>query len=88
MPAVDDEVGRVVGRLRGVTAAAGPRRRRAARQVLAGAFGADRDRLAQALVVLGHHAGHACSEHAPHCTVCPLRPACAYAASRERPAAE
>jgi len=79
VPAVDDQVARVIGRLGGVTAPAGPRRRRVARQALAASFGRDRDRLAQALVLLGHHAGHACVEHAPHCTVCPLRSGCASA---------
>ena len=78
VPAVDDQVARVIGRLRGVTAPAGPRRRRLARRALATAFGRDRDRLGQALVLLGHHAGHACVEHAPHCAVCPLRSGCAW----------
>jgi len=82
LPAVDDQAARVVGRLRGVTAPAGPRRRRAARQHLRTAFGRDRDRLAQALVLLGHHASQACLEHAPHCTVCPLKGGCDYAALR------
>ena len=78
VPAVDDQVARVIGRLRGVKAPAGPRRRRLARRALAAAFGRDRDRLGQALVLLGHHAGHACVEHAPHCAVCPLRSGCAW----------
>jgi adenine-specific DNA glycosylase len=83
LPAVDDQTARVVARLAGVTAPAGPRRRRAARQHLQSAFGRDRDRLAQALVLLGHHAGHACVEHAPHCTVCPLKAGCQWAAARQ-----
>ena len=83
LPAVDDQTARVVARLAGVAASAGPRRRRAARQHLQAAFGRDRDRLAQALVLLGHHAGQACVEHAPHCTVCPLRTSCAWAQARQ-----
>ena len=79
LPAVDDQVARVVGRLHGVTAGAGPVRRRQARRRLVTAFGRDRDRLAPALVLLGHHAAQACNEHAPHCTVCPLRTGCASA---------
>lgn len=86
VPAADDQVARVVARLAGVSAPAGPRRRRAARQRLWAAFGDDRERLAQALVLLGHHAGHACVEHAPHCTVCPLRLGCAWAQARQHPA--
>lgn len=82
IPAVDDHVARVVGRLGGVTATAGNPRRRAARRVLAEAFGRDRERLEHALVLLGHHAGQACIEHAPHCTVCPLKADCRFAASR------
>ncbi len=86
VPAVDDQTARVVARLAGVTAPVGPRRRRAARQQLQSAFGRDRDRLAQALVLLGHHGGQACVEHAPHCTVCPLRTGCAWAVARRDPA--
>jgi endonuclease III len=78
--AVDDQVARVVGRLHGATEPGGNRRRRVARRHLSSSFGTDRDRLGQALVLLGHHAGHACAEHTPHCTVCPLRPGCAFAA--------
>lgn len=79
LPAADDQVARVVARLHGSTAAAGTARRRAARQRLTAAFGRDRQRLGRALTLLGHHAGHACVEHAPHCTVCPLRSGCAWA---------
>lgn len=87
VPAVDDQTSRVVARLAGVAAPAGPRRRRAARKHLQAAFDRDPDRLAQALVLLGHHAGHACVEHAPHCTVCPLKTGCAWALARQDPAA-
>lgn len=82
VPAVDDQTARVVARLSGVAAPAGARRRRAARQNVSAAFGRDRDRLGQALVLLGHHAGHACVEHAPHCTVCPLKTGCRWAIAR------
>jgi adenine-specific DNA glycosylase len=85
VPAVDDETARVLARLNGVTAPAGPRRRRAARQHLRAAFGLDRDRLGQALVLLGHHAGHACVEHGPHCSVCPLAPGCQWALESQAP---
>jgi len=81
LPAVDDTVARVMGRLHGVAVTAGPVRRRHARQRLAAAFGRDRERLGPALVLLGHHGGHACVEHAPHCSVCPLRGVCRHAAS-------
>jgi adenine-specific DNA glycosylase len=87
LPAVDDQTARVVARLAGLTAPAGPRRRRAARKHLQAAFGRDRDRLARALVLLGHHAGHACVEHAPHCTVCPLTAGCRWAIARQDPPA-
>lgn len=79
LPAVDDQVARVIGRLHGLTVPAGPVRRRQARQRLAAAFGHTRERLTPALVLLGHHAAQACLEHAPHCTVCPLRTGCASA---------
>lgn len=76
--AVDDDVTRVLARLHGFPAASDRLRRRAARRRLASACGRDLDRLSRAVVVLGHHARHACAEHAPHCTVCPLRPVCAF----------
>lgn len=79
LPAADDGVARVVTRLAGLSTGAGAPRRRAARQVLAPVFRGDRDTLIQALVLLGHHAQQACLEHAPHCTVCPLRDGCAWA---------
>lgn len=88
VPAVDDQTARVLARLAGVAAPAGPRRRRAARQQLQAAFGADRDRLGQALVLLGHHAAHACVEHAPHCTVCPLRAGCQWGMGRLGPGSD
>jgi endonuclease III len=81
LAAADDQVARVVGRLNGLTVTAGPVRRRQARQRLAAAFGHAREPLTPALVLLGHHAAQACLEHAPHCTVCPLRIDCRHAAS-------
>ncbi len=77
---VDDSVARVLGRLHGFE---GPKPcvRRAARRWLFQACGGDREALSEAIVGLAHHAGHACAEHAPHCTVCPLAPRCRRAAA-------
>jgi hypothetical protein len=76
VPALDDGGARVIGRLRGLPAANPRVGRRDARRVLASAYGPDVDRLTRAVVVLGHHARHACAEPAPHCGVCPLRDEC------------
>jgi len=75
---VDDGVARVLGRVRGVT---GPkaRVRRETRRWLFQACRGDRDLLGDAVVLLAHHAGQACPDQAPHCTVCPLAPDCAHA---------
>lgn len=78
VPAVDDDTTRVLVRLGGLQVTSDHGRRRAARRALVSARGSDIERLSHAVVVLGHHARHACSEHAPHCTVCPLRPGCAF----------
>ncbi len=84
---VDDGVARVLSRLYGV-AGPKPRVRRAMRRRVFQACGGERERLAEATVMLAHHAGHACTEHAPHCPVCPLAPRCHYArTSRERASA-
>lgn len=79
VPAVDDQAARVMARLYGAGALGQAPRRRLARQRLGAALGGDRGRLARALVLLGHHGGHACVEQAPHCAVCPLRVDCAWA---------
>jgi endonuclease III len=85
VPALDDGVARVLGRLHGVPAAATPRLvRRAARRQLASALGRDVERLTRAVVILGHHARHACADRSPHCSVCPLRDECCYHASSPR----
>jgi A/G-specific adenine glycosylase len=78
----DDGVARVVARLCGHAAHTGSASRRFARRTLAAVLGPDRERQAHALTLLGHHAGRACVEHAPHCGVCPLREACAWARAR------
>ena len=82
--AADDAVARVVARLHGTPLAGGAVRRRVARRRLVDGLGRDRDRdrLRRAVVLLGHHAAHACVEQAPHCSVCPLRAGCAAAAAR------
>jgi adenine-specific DNA glycosylase len=53
--------------------------------MLVGSVGRSRTSLADAVIVLGHHATHACAEQAPHCTVCPLQSGCAYAVARRGP---
>lgn len=78
VPAVDDDAAQVLARLGGLQATSDRRRRRAARRALVSSYGRDIERLSRAVVVLGHHARHACAEHAPHCSVCPLRPDCAF----------
>jgi endonuclease III len=78
VPAVDDGTARVLVRIAGLSASTEQQRRRAARRALVSAFGRNAERLARAVVVLGHHAQHACGEHAPHCPVCPLRADCRY----------
>lgn len=84
-PAIDTGIARVLARIHGIGRLGSPAARRAARQCLREACGGDLERLTRALVVLGHHAGHACVEQAPHCTVCPLRGSCAFAARTGRP---
>lgn len=79
-PAIDAGIVRVLARVHGLGRPGPPAVRRAARQRLREACGPDLERLTRALVILGHHAGHACAEQAPHCTVCPLRGSCAHAA--------
>ena len=77
---VDDGVARVLGRLHGLT---GPkaRVRRQVRRWLFQACGGDREKLADAVVLLAHHSGQACAAHSPHCPVCPLAPQCRHAQS-------
>lgn len=79
-PAVDAGITRVLTRLYGPGRLRPQAQKRAARQRLRDACGGDVERLTRALVVLGHHAAHACAEQAPHCAVCPLRESCAFAA--------
>lgn len=84
-PALDAGIARVLSRLHGLGRLRPPAQKRAARQQLREACGGDLERLTRALVVLGHHAAHACAEQAPHCTVCPLRASCAFAARASGP---
>lgn len=79
---VDDGVARVLGRVLGFNGPQ-PRVRRAVRRWLLHACGGDREALCEAIVVLAHHAGHACAEPAPHCTVCPLAPQCRHASAAQ-----
>ena len=73
---VDDAVARVLARLQGDGSDPKARVRRRARRRLFEACHGDREAIAEAVVVLAHHAAHACAEHAPHCSVCPLAPEC------------
>ena len=89
---VDDEVARVLARLQGFESGSKARVRREGRRRLFQACHGERDRIAEAVVVLAHHAAHACLEHAPHCAVCPLAADCrrmpvAASARRSTPAA-
>ena len=78
----DDAVSRVVARLDGGPAAGGPLRRRFARRRLLADLGPEPDRLGRPVVLLAHHAAHACLDHAPHCGVCPLAASCAHPPAR------
>jgi len=75
---VDDALARVLARLQGLAPGPKARVRRMARRLLSAACEGEREKLAEAVVVLGHHAAHACSD-APHCTVCPLAAGCRHA---------
>lgn len=76
---VDDEVARVLARWQGFASRSTARVRREGRRRLFQACHGERDRIAEAVVALAHHAAHACLEHAPHCAVCPLAGQCRYA---------
>jgi len=82
--AADDAVARVVTRYAGLVARPGAPRRRRARHYLAAALPRDAHSIGAALVLLGHHAAHACLEHAPHCGVCPLSRECVSARAPQR----
>jgi endonuclease III len=75
---VDDALARVLARLRGQPPGPKARVRRAARRHLMAACHGEHERLAEAVIVLGHHATHACGD-APHCSVCPLAASCHHA---------
>ncbi len=77
---VDDALARVLTRLRGLPSGPKARVRRTARRHLAAACRGERETLAEAALVLGHHATHACGD-VPHCSVCPLAPHCHHALS-------
>lgn len=81
VPAIDAGAARVLARLHGLGRQHPRAQHRAARRNLRAAFGGDLERLTRALVVLGHHAGRACSDQAPHCGVCPLRAGCGFGSS-------
>lgn len=82
---VDDALARVLARLHGLPPGPKARVRRAARRYLTAACHGNGEILAEAIVVLGHHAAHACGD-APHCGVCPLAAGCRHAAfSSTRP---
>ena len=68
----------VLARLHGLAPGPKARVRRAARRHLMAACHGEHDGLVEAVVVLGHHAVHACGD-VPHCTVCPLATGCHHA---------
>jgi endonuclease III len=76
---VDEGVSRVVVRLRGLPSPNPAARRRSARARVRSESGGGLERVIEAAMVLGHHARHACAEHAPHCHVCPVRADCRHA---------
>lgn len=55
--------------------------RRRARQSLAAALPKELEVYKTTVVYLRHHAQNTCTAVAPHCTVCPLAPVCAFAIS-------
>ena len=84
---VDDDVSRVVARLRGATEAPSARvirprtrdvnrARSAARRWLTARLTPEIGSYRDAAVYLRHHGQHTCVAVAPHCTVCPLRVDC------------
>lgn len=75
---VDDALARVLARLHGLATGPKARVRRATRRHLMAACRGEREQLAEAIVVLAHHATHACAD-APHCSVCPLAAGCQHA---------
>jgi endonuclease III len=78
---VDDALARVLARLQGLAPGPKARVRRAARRYLMAACHGEPEKIAETIVVLGHHASHACGD-APHCGVCPLAPECRHAQGR------
>lgn len=70
---IDDEVHRVVSRLRGEPH---NRRRSRTRRWLKQHVPSDISAYREAIVYLRHHALHTCVKVGPHCTVCPLRLEC------------
>lgn len=77
--AVDEGVARVVMRLAGTMRPGEPARLRVrrARRHLATHVPVDLELRRDLALYLPYHAARACTETAPHCAVCPLRPECA-----------
>ena len=75
---VDDALACVLARLQGLAPGPKARVRRMARRHLCAACEGEREKLAEAVVMLAHHATHACAD-VPHCTVCPLAAGCRHA---------
>ena len=75
---VDDALARTLARLHGLATGPKARVRRMARRHLCAAVAGEREKLADAVVLLAHHATHACAD-VPHCTVCPLAANCRHA---------
>ncbi|MGD9901892.1 MAG: hypothetical protein AB7U83_00375 [Vicinamibacterales bacterium] len=76
---VDEGIVRVVARLDGLTHPRPRGLRRLTRSRLGAGCAGDLEQLRHVTLVLGHHAGHACAETAPHCGVCPLATGCRFA---------
>jgi endonuclease III len=72
---IDSDVARVIARLIGQR---DRRHRRAIKSWLAGQIQRDAAAYREAVIYMRHHAHHTCVAVSPHCTVCPLRPVCAF----------
>ncbi|HXG87203.1 MAG TPA: hypothetical protein VNJ02_02620 [Vicinamibacterales bacterium] len=90
---VDDDMARVATRLSGETSEGyvvpaamnkreAARTRRLAKRWLRAQLAADLETYQDAVIYVRHHAQHTCIAIGPHCGVCPLREACAFAGSR------
>lgn len=80
---VDARVGRVVARLDGDTRLADARRRdRLVQRAIRRALNGDVEAARRMFSYLAHHGSVSCTEHDPHCGVCPLAAQCVYGQRR------